>query len=312
MGRPTIFSSLVALVHFHPWPTFKKQASIARERINLNSARKNQPSSRWLETLYGVVGVGGHAGRARKKHHSCVGGRPEPEVFYSPPPTLQKTSGSGLPPMDELDEHGGAPSVSKIRLAAAHVKQEAATRLRELARKATGLLSNLLGSLAGGRPVTDTSAAATRARVVRTQPPGYASKTASLFAAVIAEVNEVHALGASPLTFRDVLPHLEQGRTLLTELQVAKETRVLASGMKQVVSDSGRACKRAVLGIMAAKHPEGTLSTRRVKELTGMSSSAVQRGRNQVAAGNLGTFGNQATSRYAPQSTYHFTTTPSH
>jgi hypothetical protein len=129
-----------------------------------------------------------------------------------------------------------------------------------LPSNATQMLEDLLSPSKGGRPGMNT-AKAVRKRVTRLTPPGYASRVAALLTAIIAEVNSSHQLDLSPLTLQDVLAQSEEGRQLLNSAKVSVENRVLAESAILVCQKAGRACKSAVLGVLATANTQGSIPT---------------------------------------------------
>lgn len=156
------------------------------------------------------------------------------------------------------------------------------------------MVEQVLYQSKGGRPTTVNTEKSVRARVLRKDPPGYASKVASLLTTVIAEVNSLHKLELSPLTLIDVLSQLEEGRALLKAVEVSRESRVLAQSALDMVAGAGRACKAGVVGVLATPNVEGSLPLHRLKVISGMSATHVKDSRKKVLGGDLGTFGNQS------------------
>jgi hypothetical protein len=163
------------------------------------------------------------------------------------------------------------------------------------------LLAKLLDCSGPGRKPAqaqdwDEQVRSARRRVLRVGPSGLAAKTASVFQAVLADVNAAHDLGAAPMGLRDVLgAWAGEGQSLLRAGEVAHATEVLAQAASSISSTAGQANKRAIVGLIAsARHPDDAkpLSTRQVSLVTGMSLSHVRKSRAAITAGDHGaTFG---------------------
>ena len=65
------------------------------------------------------------------------------------------------------------------------------------------------------------------------------------------------------------------GDAIIAAGKTVSETVALAHAAEEIVSKSGRACKQAVLGVMATKSDKGMVSNKRVRDLTGVSRSYI-------------------------------------
>lgn len=156
-------------------------------------------------------------------------------------------------------------------------------------KTATTLLTELMGPSRGGRNETSTDPNHVKRRSRRAAP-----QVAELFQQVLAELNVRRGFEVAPLTFRDVLPHMEAGRKLLQELEVSKEQRVLASGAIKVIGMAGTANTATLVGLYGAENESGKLSNGKLSAISNFSSSHIMNSRRKVEAGDLGTFGNLA------------------
>ena len=127
-------------------------------------------------------------------------------------------------------------------------------------------------------------------RVTRAEPPGYASRVAQFFENFLSEVNAVHSLKLFPLTLRAVLERMDEGKPILAACQSETEAKVLAQAALAIAANAGRACRGTALGIIAsAGDGSTTIPGRRVAELTGASTTHVNRHKRQVEGGDFGT-----------------------
>jgi hypothetical protein len=140
-----------------------------------------------------------------------------------------------------------------------------------------------------GAPVKCPINKATARRVLR--PNGFADKTARVFEQVLAAVNEVHGLHEAPLTLRNVLQRMEEGKAILTEIQNSNETQILAHNAVELVNRAGRACAKTAVGILAQPSQHGKLSTKQLSELTDWSATYLKTTKKQVSQGDWGIYG---------------------
>jgi hypothetical protein len=128
--------------------------------------------------------------------------------------------------------------------------------------------------------------------VLRNEPGqvGLAAKLGHLMDVIVAQVNTTHCLALYPLTTRDTLLHMSGGAAILEASASRKESEVLAQGALNVAKGAGRACKGAVLGVLAQANEQGSISTARLVQKTGASKSHINKNKKMVAEGDLGVF----------------------
>jgi hypothetical protein len=200
--------------------------------------------------------------------------------------------------MDELDDEGtplflGQEAGGVARAVPPSVALESADDMAQASR--CGKLLQALLAPTAGRPVTLATPRHIRVRICRSHPPGYASKTAALITAVIAAVNVRFDLGAAPMTLEDVLGFSNEGREVLARATVARDTEIMAQGLKDTLSYAGRHANWEAVGIASAARVDGrALPTALVAQLAQRSASSVQKGLARIKAGEVGTFGSQA------------------
>ena len=160
------------------------------------------------------------------------------------------------------------------------------------------MLSLLLNKKTQGRPTTTNSRATQKRRVMRMDQPGIAKKVAMLFESIIANVNQVQGLDLHPLTLRDTLYFMQEGTPILEECKTTTQTAILAQSQLDLLTGSGRAHTRSVLGVMAKTNKRGKLTTKEVHAATGLSESWIRRCRLDVEKDGLGSFGATSKSGY--------------
>jgi hypothetical protein len=79
-------------------------------------------------------------------------------------------------------------------------------------------------------------------------PPGYAQKVADTLAAIISDVNEAHNLSLYPVTLTNVLERVPEGKSLLEQVDLAKDTLIKAEAAVDIVLTASRANKVSVAG----------------------------------------------------------------
>jgi hypothetical protein len=167
--------------------------------------------------------------------------------------------------------------------------QQLVTRLTVLLapKKAKGALT--------GAPATRTDLKAVQRRVNRGDgQSGICKKTGELFAAIIAQLNEVLAeeTGFQNLVIlEEVLKHMPEGAQLRQGLAQNAQTAVMAEASGAMVAASKRATKGTLVGILAQPNSQGQLSNDELRQMTGMSKSHIKQNRKKVTDGNLGTLG---------------------
>jgi hypothetical protein len=206
---------------------------------------------------------------------------------------MDELDDTGVPRVMFVPEHGPIARPGVPRPPAPAVDADDLEWRRTLQKLLDGLVGGLgEGKLQRppGRPATSTSAAAVRTRVIR-PTTGYAAKTAALLASIIRGVNMTHDLGLYPLTLEGVVRASESGRKLLVPAEMDVERSILASAAQTIVTQAGRNAKwEAVALLGSATHEGKRLSTARVAELSGRSTSHVRGAMQRKAAGEAGTF----------------------
>jgi hypothetical protein len=154
------------------------------------------------------------------------------------------------------------------------------------------LLGALLKVGGRGRPSVVSTLNAEKRRVLRNEPgqAGLAAKLGRLVNAIVAEVNTVHNLTLYPLTTRDTLKHMTGGAAILEACRSRKEADVLAQAALDVASSAGRANRGAVVGVLGRDNAQGSVSTTRLVECTGLSRAYINKSKSKVADGDLGMF----------------------
>ena len=163
------------------------------------------------------------------------------------------------------------------------------------------MLSQLLRTGGRGRPARTASAnsrSAQRRRVLRTDQAGIATKVAMVFESTLAHVNLVHGLDQFPVTLRDVLSFMQEGKPILEECKTTTQNEILAQAQLDLASGTGRAHTSTVLGAMAKSNKKGKLSVKFVAKQTNKSETWVRACRQEVEKNGLGEIGAKSKSGF--------------
>ena len=121
-------------------------------------------------------------------------------------------------------------------------------------------------------------------RVLRQdQGGGIAKRTGELFDLIIRTINKKKKLTLYPLTVLDTLGFMEDGKKVVTENKLARESAVLAEAGKVVVRSTGRALRQTAVGLLAQQNENGRLNPTQVAEELGVSKSYVYKARKRVS-----------------------------
>ena len=112
----------------------------------------------------------------------------------------------------------------------------------------------------------------------------------NLFETCMKELTDKHMLQSSPIALCDVLPHVEDGRKLLAQLESAKADEALAQAALNVVAAAGRANTAGVVGILASKNAKGQVPIKILQARTGISASHIRSSRKSCENEVKGTF----------------------
>ena len=142
-----------------------------------------------------------------------------------------------------------------------------------------------------GRPSTVSTKESQKKKVMRKDQFGIATKVALLLESVIADINKLHGLDKYPLSIRNILSCMQEGKQILDDCKKVQRSEVMAQAQLDLVDGAGRAHTSAMLGSMAKANKKGKMKTKDLSELTGKSESWIRACRLQVERSGLGALG---------------------